>query len=84
MTMEYAEAINDEAAELAFAIALQLRAEGAGNLSEIATRAVASAYCVCVTDGEDAAEHRFSLIHQQLIKDLERRLSAAGGESEAR
>ena len=72
--MEYGEAINREAAERAFKIAVQLRSVGDADLHRIATRAVASAYCVCVTDGEDAAERSFSSIHAELIDDVERRL----------
>jgi hypothetical protein len=73
--MEYAEAINEGAAERAFAIALRLRAAGVGELHEITVQAVASAYCVCVTDGEDSVEHGLSPIHAGLIDDLEQRLA---------
>jgi hypothetical protein len=73
--VEYGEAINSEAAEEAFRIAVQLRARGSEDLRQIARRAVASAYCVCVTDGEDAAEQRFSRIHAKLINEVERRLA---------
>lgn len=73
--MGYAEAINDTAAEEAFAIALRLRAAGPGELHEIAIQAAASAYCVCVTDGEASAEHRFSRIHAMLVDGIEQRLA---------
>ena len=82
--MEYADAIYDEAAELAFAIALRLKEEGSGDLGQTAAPAVARAYCLCVTDGEDAAEHRFSLIHRQLVESPERRLSDTAAKSEDR
>ncbi len=82
--MEYPEAINDRAAERAFAIALRLKTAGANDLHEIAVQAVASAYCVCVTDGEDAAEHRLSPIHAGLIEDVEQRLAAHLAEREDR
>ena len=73
--MEYSEAINEITAERALAIALEIREAGSKDLHEIAVRAVASAYCVCVTDGEDAAEHRLSRIHARLIDDVEQQLA---------
>lgn len=72
--MEYGEAINKDAAERAFRIAVQLSAED-DDLHAIARRAVAGAYCVCVTDGEDSAEHRLSSIHSELIDEVKRRLA---------
>ena len=80
--MEYGEAINSEAAERALRTAVQLRRQGDENLHTIATRAVASTYCACVTDGEDAAEHRLSRIHSQLISEVERRLAKRRTEKE--
>lgn len=80
--MEYAEAINEKAADRALGIALRMLAERQHDLRKVAARAVATAYCVCVTDGEDAAEHRFSRIHAQLISDLERRLVTYAAERE--
>jgi hypothetical protein len=82
--MEYSEAINDSAAERALAIALEMHGAGAMDLHEIAVRAVASAYCVCVTDGEDAAEHGLSEIHAGLIDDVEQHLAAHAAEEEQR
>lgn len=82
--MEYSEAINDRAAEEAVAIALEMRAAGAMDLHEIAVRAVARAYCVCVTDGEDAAEQRLSQIHAGLINDVKQYLAAHGSQAEER
>jgi hypothetical protein len=35
---------------------------------------VAQAYCVCVTDGEDAAERHFSEVHMSLIAQVAARL----------
>lgn len=72
--MEYSDAINPTSADKAFAIALEMRAAGAGDLHDIAVRAVATAYCVCVTDGEDAVEQGLSGMHAELIDDVERRL----------
>lgn len=72
--MEYGEAITSDAAEQAFAKALQLWGEGEEDLHTIAARAVTGAYCACVTDGEDAAERQLSSVHAKLIDDLELRL----------
>ena len=73
--MEYGEVINSDAASHAFSVAVELWEEGHHNAREIAIRAVASAYCACVTDGEDAAERRLSDIHANLIEEVERRLA---------
>ncbi|HEX6604034.1 MAG TPA: hypothetical protein VF027_04040 [Sphingomicrobium sp.] len=74
--MEYGEAISDDADEAAFQAALQQLARGRVDLHEIASEAVARTYCVCVVDGEDAAEGHLSAIHAKLIESLERRLRA--------
>lgn len=74
--MEYGEAINSEAYEAAVAMTLRRRAHSDAPLTELASEAVAQAYCVCVTDGEDAAEHRFSDIHRKLIEDVVARVHA--------
>jgi hypothetical protein len=74
--MEYAEAINAQAAERAFAIAARrLATSETANLRELASNAVSLAYCVCVVDGEDAAERGLSAIHERLIEELEQRLA---------
>lgn len=72
--MEYGEAITSEAFTRAIAIARQSRADENVSVRQAATNAVAQAYCVCVTDGEDAAEHRFSDVHRKLIDDVAERL----------
>lgn len=72
--MEYGDAISSAAAEKAFAIAREELANGRSDLRAIATKAVAQAYCVCVVDGEDAAEGRVSGIHAHLIERTEARL----------
>jgi hypothetical protein len=72
--MEYAEAINDGAAKRAMAFGVRQLADGRSDYGRIATEAVSLAYCACVTDGEDAAEHQFSKIHRSLIDDLESKL----------
>jgi arginyl-tRNA synthetase len=74
--MEYGEAINQAAADTAFRVALRLRAEEGGEPREIAARVVTETYCVCVTEGEDAAERGLSNIHADLIDRLVGRLIA--------
>ena len=79
--MEYGEAINSETFTLAVNIARRLRAERREPLTNLAAEAVAQAYCVCVTDGEDAAEHRFSDVHRKLIEDVAARVRVLEGSS---
>ena len=71
--MEYGEAINDAALERAVDIARRRRTEVGRTLSEIAAEAVSRAFCVCVVDGEDAAEGRLSNVHKSLIEAVELR-----------
>ena len=70
--MEYVEAINSDAFAEAVKIARRLHGDGKQLISDAASQAVAQAYCVCVTDGEDAAEHQFSEVHSKLIDDVAR------------
>ena len=79
--MEYGEAINSETFKLAVNIARRLRAERREPLTNLATEAVAQAYCVCVTDGEDAAEQRFSVVHKKLLDDVAERVRVLDGNS---
>jgi hypothetical protein len=72
--MEYGEAITDNASERAFRTALEQLARGPADLRQLASETVARIYCVCVVDGEDAAEGHPSAIHAELIESLERRL----------
>lgn len=72
--MEYGEAISRKAADKAFEAARQRLSRGRFDLRRIAAEAVSEAYCVCVVDGEDAAEGRLSPIHAILIDEIERRL----------
>jgi len=72
--MEYGEAISGNADEIAFQTALQQVARGCADLHQVACEAVARTYCVCVVDGEDAAEGHLSAIHAELIESLEGRL----------
>lgn len=85
--MEFGDAITDKALQHAIELTQRSRASGEESLSTAATNAVALAYCICVTDGEDAAEHRFSDVHRNLITEvvnrvllLERASSAGNGE----
>ena len=80
--MEYGEAINSDAAARAFSVAVALWEEGHEDPHQIAILAVASAYCTCVTDGEDAAERRLSAIHANLIEDVERSLTKLATQKE--
>jgi len=80
--MEYGEAINSDAAGRAFEAAVQMWAKGRDDPHQIAIRAVASAYCTCVTDGEDAAERHLSIIHANLIEEVERRLTKLATQKE--
>jgi hypothetical protein len=76
--MEYAEAINENASERALAFGVRQLAEGRSDYGRIASEAVSFAYCACVTDGEDAAEHQFSKIHRNLIEEVELKLRRLG------
>lgn len=73
--MEYGEAITPETKERAVSIARELLKKNPGSLASIAAGAVARAYCVCVTAGEDAAEHRLSDVHRRLIDAVAQRLN---------
>lgn len=72
--MVYGEAICSAAAEQA----LLHRARTSGRSSRVSalsrSRGVAEAYCVCVVDGEDAAEGQTSAIHNNPINEDEFRL----------
>lgn len=74
--MEYGEAITTGAFEHAVAIARRRRAERHEPLDQVAAEAVAGAYCVCVTEGEDAAERRLSDVHRNLIRHVADRVRA--------
>ena len=73
-TIEYGDAISSAAFDKAVAHASQLHLDRGKPLVEAAWQAVAKAYCVCVTDGEDAAEKRLSGVHRQLIDDVAERV----------
>jgi hypothetical protein len=83
--MEYGEAVTSDALDRALAIArVLLRDDPDRSAQAVATLAVAQAYCVCVTDGEDAAERQLSEVHQSLIDDVARRLAAQSPARSAR
>jgi hypothetical protein len=81
--MEYGDPINAQTFHLAVRIACQLRSEGKGQVEDVAATAVSRAYCVCVTEGEDAAEHRLSDVHQKLITDVIERVRMLDGRAPA-
>lgn len=72
--MEYGEAVSADALERAVAVARDLLGKGAHSVESAASQAVSRAYCACVTDGEDAAEGRFSEVHKSLIASVAERL----------
>jgi hypothetical protein len=74
--MEYGEAISFKARETSRQIASAKLSTGRTDLHEIAREAVAEAYCVCVVDGEDAAEGQLSAIHANLLDELEAYLAS--------
>ena len=82
--MEYGEAISNEAAEVAFRIAREELARGRLDVRAAAAEAVERAYCVCVVDGEDAAEGHLSAIHEKLIDSLETRLRTSTQQGDSR
>lgn len=72
--MEYGEAIDERMQGHAVAAARRALAEQACGVEEAAAIGVSTVYCVCVTEGEDAAEHRLSDIHRELIDAVAARL----------
>ena len=73
--MEYGDAITGHGLDHAVAVALERLGQGADRpLADIAADAVAHTYCVCVTDGEDAAEGRLSDVHRMLDEQVVQRL----------
>jgi hypothetical protein len=69
--MEYGEAISSKAKLRALEIAGRKVAAGRSDIRRISAEAVAEAYCVCVVEGEDAAEGQLSPIHSHLIGEVE-------------
>lgn len=69
--MEYGDAINVETFERALRLANALNsARPELPLEHIAFEAVCRSYCACVTDGEDAAELRYSDVHRRLVEGV--------------
>ena len=60
MNVEYGEAISPGAKDRAFEIGRRKLSSGRSDIRVIATEAVSEAYCVCVVEGEDAAEGHLS------------------------
>jgi hypothetical protein len=79
--MEYGEAVTPEAFDRAVAIGRAMLRKDDTPLGEIALAAVSQAYCVCVTDGEDAAERRLSDVHQRLVETVAEFLAGERAES---
>ena len=68
--MEYADTINSATFAAAVSLTRELQSKRAEPVAKSAAEAVSRTFCACVTDGEDAAEHRFSEIHRQLIEEV--------------
>lgn len=75
--MEYADTINSATFATAVNLTRELQWERTEPLGKSAAETVSRTFCACVTDGEDAAEHRFSDIHRQLIEEVIARVRAA-------
>lgn len=72
--MEYGEAITPEALHKAVEIARKRLGDDPRSVAAVASEAVSEAFCVCVVDGEDAAERRMSEVHRRLIEAVVDRL----------
>jgi len=79
--MEYADTINSATFATAVSLTRELQSERAEPLAKSVAEAVSRTFCACVTDGEDAAEHRFSDIHRQLIDEVIARVRFAETQS---
>ncbi|MGH7066513.1 MAG: hypothetical protein ACREFO_10795 [Acetobacteraceae bacterium] len=76
-THEYAEAATDEAVEAAVCWVRSHLGEAEEDvLRKRAAEAVEKFCCPCVTDAEDAAEGRLSVIHEALITEVMQRVKA--------
>jgi hypothetical protein len=72
--MEYGDAISANAISLAVGVARRLLHDDPRPLRAVASDAVSQTFCVCVVDGEDAAEGRVSDVHKRLIEAVLQRL----------
>lgn len=79
--MEYADAINTATFAAAVCLTRELQLGRSETLAQSAAEAVSRTFCACVTDGEDAAEHRFSAIHRELIEEVIARVRFAETQS---
>lgn len=68
--MEYADTINTATLAAAVCLTRELQLERSEPLAHSTAEAVSRTFCACVTNGEDAAEHRFSDIHRQLVEEV--------------
>src|SRR6476646_8071198 len=74
VTDQYVEASGDERFNEAVSLTVRLRSTNrAVALRELAERAVLEAFCLCVTAGEDEAEHHLSSQHTGLVAEVVRR-----------
>lgn len=80
--MEYGDAISPRARQQALEIARRKLSGRRSDIRQIAVEAVAEAYCVCVVDGEDAAEGQLSPIHADLIDEVEAQLRQSASREE--
>lgn len=72
--MEYSDTINGATFAAAVSLTRALQSERREPVVTSAAEAVLRTFCTCVTNGEDAAEHRFSEIHRQLIEEVSARV----------
>jgi hypothetical protein len=74
VTDQYVEAAGKERFEEAVSLTVRLwSANRAVALRELAERAVLEVFCLCVTVGEDEAEHHLSSQHIGLVAEVVRR-----------
>jgi hypothetical protein len=74
VTDQYVEAAGEERFNEAVSSTVRLRSTNrAVALRELAERAVLEAFCLCVTAGEDEAEHHLSSQHTGLVAEVVRR-----------
>lgn len=75
--MEYGEAITPEALHRAVELARKRLRDDTLSIAAVASEAVSQTFCVCVVDGEDAAEGRVSDVHKRLIEAVVGRLESS-------
>jgi hypothetical protein len=83
--MEYGDAVNGHGLDQAIVLAREeSRRYPDQPLEKIAAEAVAHAFCVCVTDGQVAAEGRISGLHRTLVEQVTSRLREDPGQAPGR